>query len=113
MFRSIFIVLVVFQLTACFSASPEAPKNKQLESAIAQLYLSAGAGFQNAEARVLGKHYAPGDDAWRVIACTNFTLNERESSDCNDSFNALILDTERWIVNGRVNGIYRWIELAE
>lgn len=109
----VFVVLVSsFLLSGCFEKSVELPSDERIVSTVANLYKQVGVATSVEDQRLLGKHYLPGSDSWKVIACVDFILPNQETvKDCNDSFDLLKLDSNKWIINGKVNGVYRWLEV--
>lgn len=78
------------------------------------MYRRAGLASEASSTQVLGKHYRPAMDAWKVVACVDFDMDEPGAGrDCNDSFELYRMDSGAWMINGNVNGAYRWLELPE
>ncbi len=89
------------------------PASSAISGSIGEMYLRAGLASEVSRPEILGKHYQPGRDSWKVIACAKFTLADGgEGRDCNDSFELYQLDTGKWMVSGTLNGRYLWLEMA-
>jgi hypothetical protein len=92
----------------------EPPADAALSKAVGELYLRSGLASDVSSSKILGKHYRPAQDTWKVVACVEFVMGESGSGrDCNDSFELYRLDSGSWMVNGTLNGAYRWVELPE
>ena len=88
------------------------PPANEISNTIGEMYLRAGLASEVARPDILGKHYRPGRDAWKVVACATYTGGDgAERRDCNDSFELYKLDSGKWMVNGTVNGNYLWLEM--
>jgi hypothetical protein len=98
-------------LIGCASEKSPPPPNNVIAESVAELYQHAGIGAPILAQRVLGKHYSPFHDHWTVIACVDFNASGKESTDCNDSFNLIKLDSGMWVIRGTVNGQYRWMQV--
>lgn len=113
--RSFLLTLLCCCLVVLFGCEKEVkekPDDGAVIYTIGSLYLSVGGAKEIKEQRLIGKHYRPGSDSYQVISCVDFTLpDERQISDCNDSFNLIRLDSGKWVINGQVNGVYRWVEV--
>lgn len=112
-----FFVVVMFlflltTLTGCFDRNSKSIENSKISSAINTLYLDFGVATEIITQQIIGKHYLPKDDSWKVISCTEFVLQDQNKiKDCNDSFTLYKLDTGNWILSGSVNGQYRWLQV--
>ena len=103
-------------LSACDVAQTpqEPPADAALRKAIGELYLRSGFANDVSSTSILGKHYRLAHDSWKVVACVEFVMGASDSGrDCNDSFELYRLDSGSWMVNGTLNGAYRWVELPE
>lgn len=90
------------------------PSNSVVQKAVSEMYARAGVANEATSAKVLGKHYRPAQDAWKVVACVDFGIDETGAGrDCNDSFELYRMDSGAWMLNGTVNGAYRWLELPK
>ncbi len=90
------------------------PENAALRKAVGELYLRSGLASDVTSAKILGKHYRPGQDNWKVVACVDIVMGESgPGRDCNDSFELYRLDSGSWMINGTLNGAYRWLEVPE
>nr|WP_320009780.1 hypothetical protein [uncultured Desulfobulbus sp.] len=110
----IFVLLLLFLVVGCkrpFVAPP--PENGPIAQAVVSLYQLTLPGVTVSQGDILGKHYQPGSDSWNVITCVNLQLpNQKEQKDCNNSFQLFKLDSERWILDGKVNNQKLWIEVT-
>ena len=106
-------IALVVTLTACKEPPrPTPPASLAVGNAIGELYVRGGVTLEVVSKNVLGMHYRPGTDTWKVISCVEFRMPEGKSvSDCNDSFELYALNSGRWIVNGTINGQYLWLEM--
>lgn len=92
----------------------EPPANTAVSKAIGELYLRSGLANDVSSTTILGKHYRSALDSWKVVACVDLVLGESGNGrDCNDSFELYRLDSGSWMINGTLNGAYRWVELPE
>lgn len=107
-------VATLSAVTGCSGDEPENPPADQIVADnIGTLYQQTAPGLAVSDPRLLGKHYVPNEDGWRIVFCANVTFADSEPvSDCNDSFRLYVLDTGRWIVSGTTNGVYRWQEVV-
>lgn len=105
--------LIIALLAACDRVpTPTPPGSLEVGNAIGELYHRAGVTLKLGSKNVLGMHYRPGTDSWKVVACTEFRVPDGEDvKDCNDSFELYRLNSGRWMVNGTVNGQYLWLEM--
>lgn len=111
--KTVCLLILMFNLSACSSSkSFDLPPETSLQNAIGAMYNMAGLGQEILKATILGKHYSPSSDHWQVIACVEFGQLDRPQTDCNDSFTLLKLDSGKWIIRGRVNAVYRWLEVT-
>lgn len=109
------LLCMVFFLAGCQQQKIEKPpENADISRAITVLYKKAGGASSVNQQTILGKHYSPQADTWKIVACTEMVLaNGTDYSDCNDSFELYMLDTGKWIVSGKINGTYRWLEVLK
>ena len=100
-------------LSACdYQGRDVPPPNLEIGNSIGQMYLRAGVGTEVVKGEVLGKHYQPASDSWKVIACTEFAMADGGTGrDCNDSFELYKLDSGTWLVSGTVSGGYLWLQI--
>jgi len=111
--QAVFLLFLMCGLGACSSSNTfNPPAEIALKNAIGTMYSLAGLGQEIQKATVLGKHYSPSSDHWQVFACVEFGQPDSLQTDCNDSFTLLKLDSGKWIIRGRVNAVYRWLEVA-
>ena len=90
------------------------PDNSALRRAVSEIYLRSGLASEISSTKILGKHYRPGQDSWKMVACVEFVMGESGTGrDCNDSFELYRLDSGSWMINGTLDGAYRWLELPE
>ncbi len=104
---------VTFLAGGCFNQQDTPPPvDLDIKQAIARLYTTAGSAIEIKNQQMIGKHYRSSMDSWKLIVCTKLVISGgNEINDCNDSFELLQLDSKKWIVNGTINGSYRWTEL--
>lgn len=107
--KTLICLVIASWLVGCTSGNSP-PTDNVIASTAAALYKHGGVGVPIVTQRVLGKHYVPSLDHWSVVACVEFKVSGNESSDCNDSFTLIKLDSGKWILRGTVNGQYRWME---
>jgi len=110
--KNIIFLIFAILLVGCASEKSTPPPNTALALTVADLYKHAGVGIPIVTQRVLGKHYVPSLDQWSVVACVDFNDSGNETSDCNDSFILIKLDSGIWVLRGTVNGKYRWMEVS-
>jgi hypothetical protein len=107
----------LLSLSACdlLDVKHEPPENVDIGKAVGEMYLRAGLGSKVTTTKIVGKHYRPAQDSWKVVACVEFVVDEFGSTgrDCNDSFELYFMDSGEWMVNGTVDGTYRWLELPQ
>ena len=103
----------LFLLTACgYKAEVKPPPSIAISNSIGEMYLRAGLASELGKREVLGKHYQPGLDSWKLVACVEFTMPDGgNNKDCNDSFELYKLDSGNWMLNGTLNGTYLWVEM--
>lgn len=110
--KLILLFLFIVLSTSCSQEVPEPLSNDTVSAALKNLYTDFGGASKVNNQRIIGQHYHPGDDNWSIVSCIDFNLKDgRKVDDCNDSFVALQLNSGKWILQGKVNGQYRWIEV--
>lgn len=88
------------------------PANSVIKKAVSEMYRRAGLASEVSSTEVLGNHYRPSRDSWKVVACVDLEINGSGTErDCNDSFELYRMDSGAWMINGNVNGAYRWLQL--
>lgn len=93
-------------------ATHEPPENSVVGKAVGVMYTRAGLANEVSSTKILGKHYRPAQDSWKVVTCVEFVMSDADTGrDCNDSFELFRMDSGAWMVTGTVNGAYRWLEL--
>nr|WP_319395472.1 hypothetical protein [uncultured Desulfobacter sp.] len=107
------VLSLIFFVGGCGQKKePQPPVNAEINQAINVLYKQAGQAASVEKQTILGKHFQPQANSWKVVACTNLLLtNGTNHTDCNDSFELYPLDTGKWIISGNINGTYRWLEV--
>lgn len=107
------VLTLIFFVGGCGqNKASQPPANTEISQAINVLYKQAGQAASVEKHTILGKHFQPHADSWKVVACTKLLLtNGANHTDCNDSFELYPLDTGKWIISGNVNGTYRWLEV--
>lgn len=100
--------LALIALGGCVKQAPPAPP-ETVTQAMENALLDTGFYREVSITRTVGRHYAPADDAWTIVACFTFTVPDgRQGNSCLDSFSATQLDNGSWLVGVTANGAYRW-----
>ena len=96
-------------LSACEIDPKQAPPDSILEQGMVESLLDTGFYNDVTISRVIGRHFQPAKDAWKILACFQFRLPEgQEAESCVDSFEAYKLDSGTWVVAVTIDGVYRW-----
>ena len=114
--KTLYFILAVSMLTCgcknLFTDTP--PANDRIAEAITALYQLNIKNVTFEHPTIIGKHYQPGKDSWNIVSCLDIKISAEESTkDCNNSFSLYKLDSNKWILDGKVNNENRWIELTQ
>jgi len=106
------VTLVLFfgvLMGGCEYITPSAPPDSILNRGMIEALMDTGFYREVAITRTIGRHYNPSERAWRVFACFQFVLtDQQQGATCVDSFEALQLDNDSWVVAVTIEGVYRW-----
>lgn len=107
------VVLLVLVIGCTQDIKKELPENELLTEYLSLVVADLGFFKEPRISRIIGKHHFPSDDVWQVVACYQFTLPSGEQgNECEDSFRLIQLDTGKWLVTVRKQGVYRWREIT-
>ncbi len=113
-FRGLGLLAVLFSLWGCAQASkPELPEEVWLAQGMANALIDTGFYTEVGVTRVIGSHYRPGENAWTVLGCYNYsTANGERGNNCVDSFELRLLENGPWVVGVTIEEVYRWRQIS-
>lgn len=111
--RVALISCCLLPVAAC-APPPEPPPPEVVAQGLTEALLDTGRYRTVQLTRDIGMHHNPGDDAWTLIVCFDFTAfdvaagGEIEGTNCIDSALARQLTNGSWVIGVTIDEVYRW-----
>lgn len=103
------VVLFGLGLLGGCQPPPTPPPENLVARGMAEALIDTGLYSEVAVTRIIGSHYNPSTASWKIFACFQFAGPAgQQGTNCMDSFEALRLDSNDWVISATVDGVYRW-----